>query len=117
MHRLDDAIIFPPQPLAVLPQHIELMAYHLRVVRQQITGVSVPGCQLERHPLAISAYPQGDMRLLHPLRLVDSSPHLVIPALEARIWLTPHSPNDLQSLVQHPEPLRAIEKGVTVGCK
>src|SRR5687768_8073696 len=100
MCRLQDAVVVAPQLIAVLPQDVIFMLIACRVSAcADVTGVGIFSDQLERYLLAATAYPDGDVGLLHALRLVDSATHLVILTLECGIRLGPHGADNLEGFV------------------
>src|SRR6266545_6086157 len=107
-------VVVTADRLAVLAQHIELVANGLDV-RVEVARISVLRDELERDLLPRSADPDRRMRLLYGLGLVDCPADLVVAALERRLVLRPHRFDDLQRLAQHAQPFRRVGILVAVG--
>src|SRR5581483_6362060 len=109
-----DAIVIAPDRLTVAFDHVELVLDGLKVAAN-IAGIPILSDQLERDFLAAAANQQRNMRLLHPFGLIDRASYLVILALEGRLFLRPHRPNDLQRLTQQAQAVGGIGIIIPIG--
>src|SRR6202521_1192813 len=114
LDRFQDRVIVASDRLAVLPQHVQLVANGWNV-SIEIAGVAVLGHELQGHLLAAAADPDWRMGLLHRLRLVDRTAHVVVAAVELGVVLRPHRLDDLQRFAQHSQPLRRLRVFIPVG--
>src|SRR5260221_14748347 len=94
-------------------EHSELMPDRLQVTKH-IAGIAILRDQLECDLLSAAANQERDVRLLHPLGLIDGATSLVIRALEGGLFLRPHGKNDLECFAQHAQALRGIRIGIAI---
>jgi hypothetical protein len=67
------------------------------------------------HPVALAADPDGRVRPLERRRVADRPVDGVVPAVEARMRLRPHAPDDLDALRELVDPLPDARERDAVG--
>src|SRR2546421_11452086 len=97
----------------MLLEHRELVLQRLQVAAH-ITGIAILRYQLQCHLLTAASDQDWNVRFLHPFWLINRAAHVVILPLKGRLFLLPHSVNDLERFAQLAQALRSIWKRIAI---
>src|SRR5947209_3983653 len=83
-------------------------------VTAHITGIAILRDQFQRHLLTAATNQDWNVGLLYTLWLINRTTHVVILPFKGRLFLLPHSVNDLEGFAQLAQTLRRIGKGIAI---